>query len=64
MRGERPRPKGIRRVERWAVGMIMAVMAFALEKMVMRSVRKRGERGAEPEPTTLMSRGGEVDFPN
>lgn len=63
MSADRPPPKGVRRLERWAVGVIMAVMAFVLEKVVMRSVRKRGAR-AEPEPTTLTSRGSEVDLPD
>ncbi len=55
-------PKGFRRVERWAVGVAMAVVAFVLERVVMRSVK--GEKQAPPEPTTLTSKGGEVDFPD
>jgi len=51
-------PKGLRRVERWMIGLVFAVMAFVLEKAVMRSVRKKGE--AE-EVTTVVSKGGEVD---
>jgi len=54
----------IRRFERWVVGLGMAVIAFILEKVVMRSVR-RGETkptpGTEPAPTTFTSRGGDVD---
>ncbi len=54
----------IRRFERWLVGLGMAVIAFILEKAVMRSVR-RGETeplaDPEPTPTTFTSRGGEVD---
>ncbi|CAN5727145.1 hypothetical protein BH18ACT17_BH18ACT17_00020 [soil metagenome] len=57
------RPKGFRRFERWLIGLVFAVMAFVLEKFVMRSVRKKG--GAEPEPseelTTVVSKGGDVD---
>ncbi|HEY7477997.1 MAG TPA: hypothetical protein VIB62_07145 [Actinomycetota bacterium] len=64
MRGDRPRPKGIRRVERWAVGVIMAIVAFVLERVVLRTVRKRGEPEGEPEPTTFTSRGSEVDLPD
>jgi hypothetical protein len=58
-----PRPKGMRRVERWLVGIAMTVVAFILEKAVVRSVRRDG-RGAEleAEPTTFSSRGGEVDL--
>jgi len=58
------RPKGFRRFERWLIGLVFAVMAFMLEKFVMRSVRKKGG-GAEEEPaeevTTVVSKGGEVD---
>ena len=54
----RARPKGFRRVERWMIGLVFAMMAFVLEKAVMRSVRKKGE--AE-EVTTVVSKGGEVD---
>ncbi len=53
------KPKGIRRFERWAVGVIMAVIAFVLEKVVMRSVRRKG--GATPlEPTTITTKGTEA----
>ena len=52
-------PKGIRRVERWIVGIAMGVIAFVLERIVMRSVKKKAP---EPVPTTLTSKGGEVDY--
>lgn len=52
-----------RRLERWAVGVVMAMMAFALERMVLRSVRKGRTRLPQPdETTTLTSKGGEVDL--
>jgi hypothetical protein len=59
-----PQPKGLRRVERWLVGLAMAIVAFLLERIVVRGMRRRGERvdPEEPEPTTLTSRGGEVDL--
>jgi hypothetical protein len=57
-----PKPKGFRRVERWAVGVAMAVVAFVLEKIVLRSVTKEKPASA-PAPTTLTSKGGEVDLP-
>jgi hypothetical protein len=56
------KPHGIRRVERWFVGVAMAVVAFVLEKVVMRSVRKEGRSAPTPEPTTLTSKGAEVDL--
>ena len=52
-------PKGIRRVERWLVGIAMGIIAFLLERIVMRSVKKKVP---EPVPTTLTSKGGEVDY--
>jgi hypothetical protein len=62
---ERSRPRSIwRRIERWAVGLVMAVIAFVLEKMVLRSIRKAGKPEASTEElrTTLTSKGGEVDL--
>lgn len=62
---ERGRPKSIwRRIERWMVGLVMAVIAFVLEKMVVRGIRKAGrsEPSTEELHTTLTSKGGEVDL--
>jgi hypothetical protein len=60
---DRPKPKGFRRLERWTMGVIMGVVAFVLEKVVMRSIRKEG--GKEPTPasggTVVTTKGGEVD---
>ena len=63
MRPERTRPKSRwRRIERWIVGLAMAMIAFVLEKMVLRSVRKAGKQRSEDElHTTFTSKGGEVD---
>jgi len=55
------KPKGIRRFERWLVGLAMAIIAFVLERIVMRSVRKHGRPGESP-PTTVTSKGTEVDI--
>src|SRR4029078_11489659 len=33
--------KGIRRLERWFVGVLMGIVAFILEKIVLRSVKKK-----------------------
>ena len=56
-----PKPKGIRRFERWFVGVAMAVVAVVIERIVMRSVRKKGSV-EEPISTTLTSKGAEVDI--
>ena len=44
-------PRGLRRVERWLVGVAMGIIAFFLERIVLRSAKK-----------TLTSKGGEVDY--
>jgi len=56
------KPKGFRRVERWGVGIVMGVIAFVLEKFVMRSVKKKGgdPNSTEPAPTAITSKGGEA----
>jgi hypothetical protein len=57
-----PKPRGVRRVERWLVGLAMAVVAFILERLVMRSVKRSGDAKSQPPPTTVTSKGGEVDL--
>jgi hypothetical protein len=61
-----PRAKGFRRFERWMIGVLFAVIAFVLEKAVMRSVRKGGGDASTPEPeqvtTQLTGSGAEVDL--
>ena len=52
-------PRGLRRVERWMIGVAMGIIAFFLERIVMRSVKKKAP---DPLPTTLTSKGGEVDY--
>ena len=62
-----PRPKTfLRKVERKFMGALMWIAAFVLERVVMRSVKKAGKTSpkAEPGPTTLTSKGGEVDMPD
>jgi hypothetical protein len=64
MRPQRRRPKNVfRRFERWLVGLVMGVIAFGLEKVVMRSVKKGGASAPPAEPTSLTARGGDVDLP-
>jgi hypothetical protein len=58
-----PRPRTVfRKVERWFVGAVMSVMAFVLERMVLRSIRKGGGAGPEQPPMAITSKGGEVDM--
>ena len=63
---ERTRPRTFwRRTERWMVGVAMGIMAFVLEKAILRAMKK-GEPPKEdpndPRPTTVTSKGGEVDL--
>lgn len=55
------KPKGLRRFERWLVGLLFTIVAFVLEKVVLRSVRRKGSAGPAEEVTTVISKGGEVD---
>jgi hypothetical protein len=57
-----PKPRGVRRVERWLVRLAMAVVAFIRERLVMRSVKRSGDAKGQPPPTTVTSKGGEVDL--
>ena len=61
---ERSRPRSVwRKIERWMVGVVMAMIAFVIERMVLRSVRKAGKsESLEELHTTLTSKGGEVDL--
>lgn len=59
-RASTPGPRGIRRAERWVVGIVMAVFAFVIERVVLRSIRK-GETKARPtEGTPLTASGSDV----
>lgn len=40
MRASRPARSRFRRFERWLVGLVFAVMAFVVEKAVLRSIRR------------------------
>lgn len=55
-------PRGLRRVERWLVGIVMAVVAFVLEKVVLHAVKDTPEAPAEANASTLTAKGGEVDL--
>ena len=52
---------GIRRVERCWSGLVMAVIAFVLEKVVMRSVRKGGADAGRAHRDDHLE-GGDVDL--
>ena len=54
-------PKGIRRLERWFVGVMMGIVAFVLERIVLRSVKKKHPE-TKQEASTLTSKGGDVDL--
>jgi hypothetical protein len=57
------RPRSLfRRVERFAVGAVMTVMAFVLERIVIRSIRKGGGDTPEAPSTALRTQGAEVDL--
>ena len=59
---ERPGPKNVfRRVERWLVGIVMAVIALVLERVVIRSIKKSGEGPTATEPTPIQSSGNEIN---
>lgn len=49
-------------MERWAVGLAMGVIAFVLEKAVMRSVKKGGGTSVEPASTAITSKGGQAEI--
>jgi hypothetical protein len=40
----------------------MAVVAFILERLVMRSAKRSGDAKGQLPPTTVTSKGGEVDL--
>jgi hypothetical protein len=49
-----------RRIERWGVGLILVIVAFILERAVVRSIRK-GEMKAKPsQPTALKGTGSDI----
>jgi hypothetical protein len=55
------RSNPFRRIERWGVGLILGVVAFFLERAVVRSIR-RGETKAKPsQPTALKGMGSDIE---
>ena len=60
-RRDRPAPKGLRRVERWLVGIVMTVLAFVIERAVLRSIKKGNTTPRQVEdPATLTGSGAEI----
>ena len=59
---QRSRPKGFRRMERAIMGAVMTIMAFVLEKIVMRAMKKDGKATGRVEPTQIVTKGGAIDF--
>ena len=61
-----PKPKTLfRKTERVFVGFLMTIMAWVLEKIVMRGIRKEGGDPKHPlvtESTSITTKGGEIDF--
>ena len=51
-----------RRVERVLMGAVMTVMAFVLEKVVMRAMKKDGKTPERTEPIQIVTKGGAIDF--
>lgn len=57
---DRPAPKGIRRVERWLVGLVMTAFAYVIEKAVLRSIKKGNTTPKPVEPTAITGTGADV----
>ena len=56
------RPQSLfRRVERVFIGMIMGVLAFILERLVVRSLRKSGKEQPAA-PMSITSKGGDLNM--
>jgi len=57
---DRAAPKSIRRVERWLVGVVMAFLAFVIERAVLHSIKKGTTTPKPPEPTTISGTGTDL----
>ena len=57
-----PPPKGaFRKAERVFIGMIMGVLAFILERLVVRSLR-RGGKEQQAAPMSITSKGADLNM--
>jgi hypothetical protein len=52
----RPRSR-FRRLERWFVGLLMAAIVLVLERVVLRSVRKKGSSRDDAAPAVTLGEG-------
>jgi hypothetical protein len=58
---DRPKRSIFRRAERVVMGVVMAVMALFIEKMVMRSIRKGGGDAKPDAGTPMQSKGTSIE---
>ena len=57
-----PRPRNVfRRAERWMMGVVMGVLAFMIEKAVLRSIKKSGTK-PKPAPAEPFAKGSGTDM--
>jgi hypothetical protein len=60
---ERSKPNLFRRLERWGVGLILGAIAFVLERVVMRSIKKGSTKPSPAvEPPTATGSGADVSL--
>jgi len=58
---DRPKPSPFRRVERAIMGLVMGIMAFFIEKMVMRSLKRSGSKTPVAGATPLKGSGKDIE---
>jgi hypothetical protein len=50
--------------ERIALGTIMSIVAFVVERRLLKVIRERGEKGEEPTPVAEGAAGAELTSPS
>ena len=58
---DRPKPSPFRRFERAIMGFVLGIMAFFIEKMVMRSLKRSGSKTPVNTPTPIKGTGKEIE---
>jgi hypothetical protein len=58
---DRPKPSPFRRVERVMMGFVMGIMAFFIEKMVMRSLKRSGSKTPVAGSTPIKGSGRDIE---